>query len=324
MKRLLFLAGCVFFALAPTRAQTLKVESERVAIAGETQGPIVQGALTHLSTLNLKSTDRRFGGFSAIAIDASGENFLAVSDEGAIFEAKLTFDQRGALSGVTEPALSPLCGESGNPIQGKIADAEGLARMPDGSWLISFEQQHRIARYRTLGQNRCARAEPFPRPSGLERVRIGEGLETLATIGAGRLLAIAESESGEAPGRHRAWVWNGNAWEDRRYDGGQGFLPTDAALLPGGDLLIVERHFVPLLGVSIRIQRVAKAALDQAVITGEVIAVLTPPVPIDNVEGLAVFERDGRTHLLMMTDDNFSPIQRVLLLHWMLNETPSR
>jgi hypothetical protein len=310
----------------PVAAQTLTVTAARVPITGETQGPIVQGELTHRATLNLKSTDRRFGGFSALWVDARGERILAVSDEGAVLEAQLTFDEKGALNGLAAPLLSPLCGESGNPIQGKIADAEGLARLADGSWLISFEQRHRIARYRALGHERCARAEPIAPPAGLERVRIGEGLETLTTLGDGRVIAIVESESGEAPGLHRAWIGAGDGvdWRALGYEGGQGFLPTDAAALPGGDLLVVERHFVPLLGVSIRLKRISKAALDQPVIEGDVIAVLTPPVPIDNVEGLAVFERAGTTHLLLLTDDNFSPIQRVLLMHWTLAETALR
>lgn len=321
MKRLLF--PLVLVLAVAAEAQTLNVQTARVPIAGETQGQIVQGALTHRATLNLKSTDRRFGGFSALWVDAEGRRMLAVSDEGAVLEAELRFDTEGALDGLAAPLLSPMCGESGNPIQGKIADAEGLARMPDGSWLVSFEQRHRIARYRTLGHEKCARAEPFTPPPELERVRIGEGLETLTALGDGRVIAIAESESGEGGGRHRAWIGDGATWEDKRYEGGQGFLPTDAARLPNGDLLVVERHFVPLLGVSIRVKRVAKAALDKPVIRGEVIAVLTPPVPIDNVEGIATFEREGRSHLLLLTDDNFSPIQRVLLMHWEMRE-PAR
>jgi hypothetical protein len=312
----------VAFLALPALAETVRLETKRVPIAGETEGPIVQGALEHRSTLELKSTDRRFGGFSALWVDPRGERILAVSDEGAVFEAQLIFDENGALQSLDQTALSPLCGESGNPIQGKIADAEGLARLADGSWLVSFEQRHRIARYRALGRDRCARAEPFPPPPGLERVRIGEGLETLAALGGFRLLAIAESESGEAPGLHRAWIFDGATWQMRGYEGGSGFLPTDAARLADGDVLVVERHFVPLLGVSIRLKRLAAATLETPApagpLRGSVIAVLTPPVPIDNIEGLAVFERAGDVHLLMVSDDNFSPLQRVLLMHWVL------
>jgi hypothetical protein len=44
------------------------------------------------------------------------------------------------------------------------------------------------------------------------------------------------------------------------------------------------------------------------------ITTIRPPLTIDNFEGLAVREEDGRTLLYIVSDDNFSPGQRTLLL----------
>jgi hypothetical protein len=41
---------------------------------------------------------------------------------------------------------------------------------------------------------------------------------------------------------------------------------------------------------------------------------------IDNLEGLAVHRNDGRTILTLVSDDNFSPLQRTLLLQFTLME----
>ena len=49
------------------------------------------------------------------------------------------------------------------------------------------------------------------------------------------------------------------------------------------------------------------------------LAQITPPISIDNFEGLAVFpEEKGGAIIYILSDDNFSPFQRTLLQQFRL------
>ena len=48
------------------------------------------------------------------------------------------------------------------------------------------------------------------------------------------------------------------------------------------------------------------------------IAWLAAPLTIDNMEGLAIRKEEGRTFIYLVSDDNFSPLQRTLLLKFEL------
>ena len=54
------------------------------------------------------------------------------------------------------------------------------------------------------------------------------------------------------------------------------------------------------------------------------LAEFQPPLAIDNFEGLAVREDGGETLVYLITDDNFSSVQRTLLFLFALQDTPAR
>jgi hypothetical protein len=93
---------------------------------------------------------------------------------------------------------------------------------------------------------------------------------------------------------------------------------SDAALLPGGDLLILERRYSILRGVAIRIRRIALASIKpEALVDGPVMLEADMGYQIDNMEGLSVhIGAGGTTVLTLISDDNFSPLQRTLLLQF--------
>jgi hypothetical protein len=103
------------------------------------------------------------------------------------------------------------------------------------------------------------------------------------------------------------------------------FRPTDAGLLANGDLLLLERRYTELGGVAARLRLIDKEAIRAgATLDGVEIATLVPPINIDNMEALAIrATMDGRTRLLLMSDDNFSALQRTLILQFELLEKPS-
>jgi hypothetical protein len=100
------------------------------------------------------------------------------------------------------------------------------------------------------------------------------------------------------------------------------FDVSDAVLLPSGDLLVLERKFSWLAGIGIRIRRIAlKSVAPGAVVDGPSIFDADLGHEIDNMEGIdAHVTADGDTVLTMVSDDNFSMLQRTLLLQFTLVE----
>jgi hypothetical protein len=90
--------------------------------------------------------------------------------------------------------------------------------------------------------------------------------------------------------------------------------------LISGDLLVLERKFSLVDGVGIRIRRIALPALKPgAVVDGPAIFEADLGEEIDNMEGIdAHTTPEGDTVLTMVSDDNFSLLQRTLLLQFTL------
>ena len=61
----------------------------------------------------------------------------------------------------------------------------------------------------------------------------------------------------------------------------------------------------------------------KALVRPRVIATLRPPLPVDNMEGIAVDREGQRTILWVIADDNYLLLQRSLLLKFELSEPPS-
>jgi len=95
---------------------------------------------------------------------------------------------------------------------------------------------------------------------------------------------------------------------------------SDAALLPNGDLLILERSFNLTDLLTVRIRRVPLTDIRPgAVVDGPVLFKADLSYEIDNMEGLSVHQTpSGEIVLTLISDDNFSRIQRTLLLQFAL------
>jgi hypothetical protein len=106
------------------------------------------------------------------------------------------------------------------------------------------------------------------------------------------------------------------------YQGAAAFKPTDIAVLPDGDLLVLERKYNVLEGAHGRLARVDGGAIVAgASLVGDELAVLSPPVATDNFEGVAVRPAPGGGALIyVISDDNFNPLQRTLLLQFRISD----
>jgi hypothetical protein len=103
------------------------------------------GKLTFRAGLNLYAKSAYFGGFSALAIDASGHTLLALSDAGSWFRATLDYDGR-KLKGLTDGVLGPILDADRKPLRDeRLRDSEGMALASgdtrEGTAFVSFEQR---------------------------------------------------------------------------------------------------------------------------------------------------------------------------------------
>lgn len=294
-------------------AEFIEIESRPLALLPQEPEVRRVGALTHRGGLVLSSPDSRFGGLSALLVSPERDGFLALSDRGYWIEGKLAFEA-GALVGVEGGGIRCILDERGRPVRGDAADAEGLARIPDASdaVFVSFERRDRIARYALTAEPRLA--QPVPAFPGLEAVEFNRGIEALVHLADGSLLAITEATR-DAAGHVVGWLRqaSGDAALALRLDEAWGL--TAMARLPDGDVLTLERWFLPPDDLRIRLRRIAVTAIRAgAVLDGEVLAEFGRAHAMDNMEGLDVVVDDAGTPLVfMVSDDNYSSRQRTLL-----------
>lgn len=239
-------------------------------------------------------------GLSDLVVTGAGE-LIAVGDVGVLFEARLVLDEAERLVGLTDSRLTLLTGEDGKPLPGKEeADAEGLARLPGGDLLVSFERHHRILLYPAGG------GPPRVVPSPEGDFAFNSGLEALSD----------DPEAGED-----AYVVGvedtGDTWTCRLastcVSGPTVDKPGKAGLvamtrLPEARTAYLLRTYDQKSGNRVRME------VHDA--TGLVAWMdMTRPMTVDNFEGLAAVPRtDGSIRFYLLSDDNGSPAQRTLLL----------
>lgn len=260
------------------------------------------GAFRFAGGLALSSPDTaRFHGLSDMAI-ASGRDLTIVSDEGDLVHARLVLDAAGRLVGLEGAKLSALLGEDGKPLPGKLeADSEGLALLPSGDLLVSFEQRHRIWIYPAAG------GPPRPVPSPDEAFPANGGMEALGPDPAAGPDAYVVG--GEDSGHTWTCKLSGGCAPGPAIAKPEGFGLVAVTRLPQGRTAWLLRAWDPIRGsrIALTIQDAKGAELDRLE--------LGRPYSVDNFEALAaVPAKDGSVRFYLLSDDNFQSIQRTLLL----------
>lgn len=303
----------------------------RVVVLDQSFSPQV-GALKLQSVVALSGGG--IGGLSGLWVSPDSTRFAAVADDGHSLTGRLIHDCDGRLTGAADfkraPLLPPELAQNGK----RDNDAEELARLPGGGWLVSFERNHRLLRF---GERFAADGPPaaFPAPPGLAGAPSNGGLEALAVWPDGGALALEEgadgaaatrgwfaptSSAGAPPGARPSAI---DGWRAFAYRPAADHRPSGAVALPNGDALALERRASLLGGFSVRIVLLRRAAFASAepgaTVEGEELARLGPPGLSDNFEGVAVVPRaDGDIDVYLVSDDNFSPLQQTLLVHLIL------
>ncbi|WP_084438263.1 esterase-like activity of phytase family protein [Niveispirillum irakense] len=286
----------------------------------ETESPMLKlGELIYRGGLHLRDQNTEFGGLSSLRVSPDGSQFVAISDRGSRVAGRLHCDPHGALSAADGFTIGPLLDVDGGAVGFGKNDSEGLAIIgdwPGEGWVVSFERDHRLLRYPSALTGVVP--QRLEGPAGLADLDFNSGIETLLTLDDGRLFMLAEG--GDDAGRHQGWVGRSGAWQHFTYQGLPPFLPVDAARLPDGGVLVLERR-VGLLGgwgnriVHIEAASLKAGAIDGGMLEGREIARLNPPVNVDNFEGIDVRRAaDGRLLVYILSDNNFLFLQRTLMM----------
>lgn len=280
------------------------------------------GRLSFRSGLVLGGNHPRFGGFSGLWRSPDGGDLVAVTDNGFWLTAKLR-SQGGRLIGLEQAELAAILGSSGRPLhRSRYYDTESLA-IANGVAYVGVERTHDVLRFDWGRDGVGARARIVQVPRELKRLPDNRGLEAIGVVPVGHALAGAVVAIAERSGREDeptlGVILGGRQpglFQVARHDG---YAVTDMAFLPGGDMLLLERWYRPLRGVGMRIRRVAGAGLRPgAILDGPYLIEADLGQEIDNMEGMSVHLENGKTVLTLISDDNFSFLQRTVLLEFEL------
>jgi hypothetical protein len=322
----LFVAGLVVAVSGATPRDREKAEALTVSTYPLTGFQLSEpsrrrfGQLEFLGGLELNARHPDFGGLSGWRMQADGR-FLAVTDNGSWLTGRL-LARDGRPEALADVVISPVIGPGGRAARAQgLWDSESIAIAGDTVHL-GIERRHTLLRFDFARGGIKAAGQAVPLPSAVSRWPGNRGIEALGVLPAGsplagQLLGISERSS-ESGGSTQAFLLGPRATallEVRRSDG---FDVTDLAFLPSGDLVLMERFFSPLRGVAMRLRRVALDSIRPgAVLDGEVLLQADLGFQIDNMEALSIHrDATGQTIFTLVSDDNFSIVQRTLLLQF--------
>ncbi len=281
---------------------------------------VKNGALIYKGGIRLISDVKPFGGYSALIISNNGARMLALSDRAHWLEADLHYGAGGELAELSNALISDVTGPSGRVLEGDYADSESLASRGDDIF-VGFELHNRIDVYQKAQDGAIVYSNGLADfPDG--DIPKNKGIETIALLRGDRILALSEdAPAGE--GLIKGWIVDSNGdLQDLAYAKHGAFSPTDAEGLANGDVIVLERAYSAITGVRARLVYVRGDEITQdAVLSGEELALFNMSSDIDNMEGLSVRETaDGKIFLYIISDDNQNAVlQKTILLQFELS-----
>ena len=274
-------------------------------------GPLRLSGAWHLTSRN-----ELFGSYSALHENADG-SLLALSDTGYYLRFPAPPKQPGRVEFGRVPANWA--------VLHNLRDIESLTTDPrSGQAWIAVESGNVIFRFDPLGRQNGMAAPPAMHdwPHNL-------GPEAMVRLGDGRFVVLGESYRNWLDRtRHPALLFSADPVErgtvqSFTFRGPPGYRPTDMAQLPDGRVLILIRQVLQPFPIRFSI-RLILADPAQIVPGQDWSGIDLGEVPalslVDNYEGLAISARPGRPiRVWMISDNNASAFERVLLLAWDLN-----
>ena len=275
------------------------------------------GDLEFRGGLELSSRHPAFGGISALHVEPDGNRFIAATDRGSWVRGRIVY-RDGKPAAVADAEVAPILGVDGRPLAARgWFDVESLAER-DGILYVGIERAEQIVRFDYRRDGLRARGQPIDVPADFKTFTFNKSLECLAAPQgalAGRLIVVTE-HSLDSAGNLRSFVLGADQvtrFGVRRSDD---FDVSDCTVLSQDELLLLERRASPARGIAIRIRRIPIADIKEgAVVDGRSMFDADLAFQIDNMEGIGVHRNSaGETIVTLVSDDNFSIIQRNLLL----------
>ncbi|MEM7779106.1 MAG: esterase-like activity of phytase family protein [Pseudomonadota bacterium] len=308
MTRKLALLAPAFLSLgAPLAAQDeIFAITDPVPLNPEDPSQDEIGELIYRGGVVIEPGEEGIGGISGLEWYEEDGLIYAVSDDGHWLTIEPDeFD--GRLIDILAITRGDLLDERGRRLRGENADAEAITRGPAGNnWLVTFEREHRVWIYEDLSETAEPVADQWTRH--LRPSESNAGFEAAATWAGGAIACLERHVEGSPncltfPTKRQFEFTPPPSLAEKAG------VPTDAACLDENSCFILFRSFVRGEG-----NRAAIVHYDPASEENEVLAVLTPPLTLDNFEGIAVREQFGKTYLYIVSDNNFSDDQRTLLM----------
>jgi hypothetical protein len=328
---LLVAAAAASFAMAdrfslspPAVAAPLSLSSAALPLDIKNLAQNHIGALVYRGGLVLRSANKDFGGISGMAVRADGA-VLAVSDAGSWISFAL-IEKKERLIGVTGIAIAPILDRDGKPGTKINRDAEALDVSVDGKRVsVAFEGDHRLWVYEGIDPRQ---PETFAMSALIEHRKAGMmfwpgngGAEAQCSFGNAEAQLLISEEAPGPENSNDAYLTRKDEEVRFGFRPEPGFKTTDCVSIASGlQALVLQRHFSPFTGVAASITLADFSDVKNgAVIGGAEIARLAPPLSVDNMEAIAYVERDTHRYIYIMSDDNFSGLQRTLLMkfEWM-------
>ncbi len=282
------------------------------------------GTLEYVGGFEMRGHHPNFGGLSAIRVGADGQRFLTVTDTGDWIRGQISYKD-GKPDGLRNVTIAPVLGPDGQRAKDMgLWDAESLALAGNTAY-VGIERNHTILAF-DLNQDGLSAKGRFRRlPDFVRRWPPNRGIEAMGimpegSIHAGRLVGLSERSSG-ADDATEGFVMQAEGDENFRFflKRSDGFDVTDLDFLPSGDLIVLERFFTPLRGVAMRLRRIKTVDIKpEALVDGDVLLQAHgADFHVDNMEGLSIHKNmRGETVFTLLSDDNYSVAQRILLLQF--------
>jgi hypothetical protein len=286
-----------------------------VAKEGQAQADLAPFRLDGVWHIASRSQD--FGSYSAL---------LAMPDQ-----SLLAFSDNGRYLRFAPPGAPPRPLEAGPVLRNfrggkRFRDVESASREPHtGRIWLGLEGTNAV-----LALSPELEILRQMRPRAIAEWGSNSGPEAMTRLPDGRFLLLREGTGGWFENRrHEAAIFESDPTTGAKgrlfpLDGPHGFSPTDMTTLPDGRLLILMRRLawpMPLrFAGRLAIGDPADIQPGKAWNIREV-ARLASDLPGDNFEGIAVApSEDGRLIVWIISDDNFSNLQRTIL--WKLSVDP--
>jgi hypothetical protein len=300
--------------IEPNHSQSIGIKPLQLDPAHHGQRRL--GELIFLSAWELDSPNEDFGGISGLAA-LPDDRFIGISDAGTLIGFGLTNDDR-----IDRPFIAPLPGSFQSGKNYFDRDSEGITfDAESGQFWISYEARHAIRRF----SRSFSRLDGVIRPKEMQLWPRNKGAETLIRMKDGRFIII--SESLEDDDTHQALLFSGDPVEPGsvktsfRYRPPAGYRATDGTQLPDGRIMLLHRSVGLPRGFSAKLGIASPPDLAQNINwNSRIIASLSAPLLVDNMEGIAVKQVGNDTIIWMISDSNFNILQRTILMKFRLAE----